>query len=109
MIISLIVVASICAIYDAYLTRRRIMEWGISAELNPLTAWLCRHLGLSDGIVGGILAPHIFISVFAFTIPTIYVFYTGFLTKQLLMQLASLSVEREMREHRAKSNDKKND
>lgn len=104
MIPLLILVATICVVYDAYLTRRRITEWGMSAELNPLTSLLCRHLGLSNGVVGGILAPHIFISIFAISIPTFYVFYTGFLTKQFLMQLASLKIEREMRVLRDRPN-----
>lgn len=104
----LILAATICVVYDAYLTRRRITEWGPSAELNPLTSWLCRHLGLSNGIVGSILALHILVSMFAWHIPIFYVFYTGFLTKQFFMQLASLKVERDMRVIRDKSNKQDN-
>ena len=104
----LIIVATVCVVYDAYLTRRRIIEWGPAAELNPITNYLIKMLGLSNGVVGGILAPHILFSIFASSLPGMYLFYTGFLTKQFFMQLASLQTERIMREQRAKSNNKTN-
>lgn len=105
MLTALFALATLIIGYDMSVTHRRVTKYGPNAELNPLTRYLFQEVGVLNGILAGIGVPHLLFSLVAlqFGWTTAYAFYTGWLGKQFVLTLASLSVERELDELRARS------
>lgn len=99
LLLSLILVATGCALHDAWLSYRRISEFGDIVELNPLTRWLCQKLGALKGVTAGVLVPHLLWTAVALNYDwlTAYSFYTGWYAHLFIIQRASIIVEKTIR------------
>ena len=56
MILTLLGISAL-AIFDAWFTRRQFKIFGPKVELNPSIKWLVKHVGETQGILVGVLAP----------------------------------------------------
>ena len=88
--------ASLAALHDSWLSWRRIKDYGVGVELNPLTSYLCRIGGPLNGVIAGVLLPHFLFTYFSWVYEweAFYIFYTGWYAHLFLIQRASLALER---------------
>lgn len=93
-----ILAATLISGYDYALTLRRYRKYGIGVELNPAVSYLIRNVGLQNGLLSWTLVPHALFSYICWTYDWRigYAFYFGYLVRYWLLQLASLSLEREI-------------
>ena len=45
------------ALFDCWFTRRQFKRFGTKIELNNLVRWLANHVGITQGVLAGVLAP----------------------------------------------------
>ena len=65
------------AAFDAEHTKRRILKYGLSVELNPFITFLCKVIGVSWGVNLGIRIPTYFWAVCGWYYPTALAFVVG--------------------------------
>lgn len=95
--------------FDAYITQRRIRDYGVNVELNSGIRYLATHLGPYLASIIGVLGPCIGWS-YIFTVlelPIPLAILIGFNLKRFHIQLSSLQFEREARALKAEL-DKRN-
>jgi len=88
--------------FDAYLTQRRIREYGVNVEMNCWIRKLSTQLGPQTAALIGVMVPgtlwtYCFL-YFSLGIPL--AFLTGFNLKRFLIQLTSIELERDARVHK---------
>lgn len=95
-----ILLATISVGYDFAVSFRRAKKYGLASELNPAISRLAPHVGLRSAMLSWTLVPHLMFTVVAtyFDWRLAYAFYTGFVVKQALIQLASVPLERQIDE-----------
>lgn len=95
---TIILVATVSVSYDYTVSLRRGLKYGVSSELNPVISRLAPHVGLQSAMLSWTLVPHsLFTGMCAFyNWRLAYMFYTGFVLKQALIQLASVPLEVEI-------------
>lgn len=100
MIWLLIAIATICAGYDFQVSKRRLTKYGLAAESNSLTRWLCANVGLQSGLLASIGVIHAVFSALALAYgwDVAYALYTGMKLNHFYLQLCSLQLERELDE-----------
>lgn len=102
MFVLLIAIATLLVSHDIWLTRRRLLKYGVAAELNPITHWFCKELGITAGVVTWLTAGHLWLTLLAFKQDwlTFYAFYTGWLGNHYVQQRLSLILEKQLDELR---------
>jgi len=95
--------------FDAYITQRRIRDYGVHVELNGIIRWLATHLGPYLASLIGVLGPCVgWTYIFtALELPIPLAILIGFNLKRFHIQLSSLQFEREARALKAEL-DKRN-
>lgn len=106
MLLLLAAINFLLASFDAWLTRRRIRDFGVSVELNPGIRWLSTRLGPEVGAFIGILGPTaaqtiIFVS-FGWPIPLAILI--GLRLRLFYIQLLSLKFEKQVKQYIADYN-----
>jgi hypothetical protein len=83
--------------YDAYLTRRRMHDYGINVEMSTWLRLCCRTLGIELGLLGGMLLPFfgVLSILYAFKATIILAFILGVKVKLFQNQLISLIFEKD--------------
>lgn len=82
--------------FDAWLTQRRIRDYGSSVELNSAIRYLATTLGPQAASVIGVMLPVTAISFLTwfFNVPILLALLVGFNIKRFEIQLASLEFEK---------------
>lgn len=87
--------------FDAYLTRRRIKEYGPKVEMNRAVRWLSTLLGPTLAAIWGVFGPCVgwtyCFYFFKWGLPL--AFLTGYNLKRFFNQMASIALERDARMH----------
>lgn len=90
---------SACAIFDIWITRRRVIKWGPQVELNPLAQWLYKNFGADLGTAWGILIPQLLVLFLASQLPQtliVFAFYVGWRLHRMQLQYRSLEFEKKV-------------
>jgi len=90
------------AAFDAYLTRRRMHEYGIWVELNQTIQKLSRSLGIEMGVLLGIMLPVLAQTTVIYWLnwPVAFGVLIGFRLKLFVNQLMSIKFEKQLREYK---------
>jgi len=85
------------AAFDAYVSARRMQLYGIDkVELSPMARMLYRYGG-KYGLLGGLVGGSVLVGLLGhFVHPELLVAFAGFKSAFFLMQLKSLSMEKEI-------------
>jgi len=97
-LLALIALATALAGFDYQVTERRLRKYGLGAELNPLTRYLCAHVGLRNGLLASIGVTHLIWSACAlyYGWTTSYALYTGYVLHDGYVRYLSLEMERDI-------------
>jgi len=103
MLLALAAVLFSLAGFDAYLTRRRVLDYGAFVEINPLIVQLIIKLGPDFGPIIGIMLPAAaWIGLFVkLGWPVALAMMIGYRLKLFVSQIQSLQFEGELKELRA--------
>lgn len=90
-------------VYDSYLTRRRMHDYGINVEMSTWLRLCCRAVGIEAGLFGGMLLPFfgVLSILYAFKWTLVLSFILGVKVKLFQNQLISLVFERDAKQIRA--------
>ena len=90
------------AAFDAYLTRRRMHEYGIWVELNQTIQKLSCSLGIEMGVLLGIMLPVLAQTAVIYWLnwPVAFGVLIGFRLKLFVNQLMSMKFEKQLREYK---------
>ena len=91
------------SLFDAWLTRRRVNDYGLYIETNPVIVWLSLHTNPEIGIGAGIFIPTVAIvgASLWLSSPALLAFFIGMRAKAFFYQVSSLKFESELGEFRA--------
>lgn len=83
-------------VFDAWLTQRRIKDYGPTVETNKGIRRMAHHLGPQVAAIVGVMVPTVAIAflLWLFQLPTVLALMVGFNFKRFDMQLASLEYEK---------------
>lgn len=86
------------AAFDAYLSRRRILTYGLKVELNQVIVTLCAYCGVELGVLLGIMVPSAaMLALMSWTHFEVgLAVLTGFRFNLFITQLRSLAFEKEL-------------
>ena len=100
----LVILYFLLACFDAWLTRRRIRDYGIRVELNTLLQWIIVHTNLEVALFIGILLPSVALCglCLLFNSPLILAVFVGFRARWFWLQIESLAFERELKRFKSK-------
>lgn len=79
------------ALFDAWITSKRIPQLGIEAEYNPLIRWLSYRFGIKTGIYVGVLIPTGIILTLAHWFPCTLIYLLGCRTTLFAFQVKSMN------------------
>jgi len=79
------------AFFDAEFTKRRLSEFGIGIELNPVVRWLSKRIGISFGVTLGVTIPTGCLIVAGWYVPGLIEFMLGIRFCLFLFQWRSIT------------------
>lgn len=106
LILSLVLINFLFATFDAWLTCRRIKDYGPQVELNKLIRWLSTRLGPELGVLLGIFGP-VSLQTYLFVFldwPVALGILIGLRLKMFWIQLLSLVFEKDIKKFIAENN-----
>lgn len=94
------------AVFDEWLTERRITKYGVNVELNAAIRWLCQKLGIGLGVAVGIIIPTLALLYLAliFHLTTFLAFLVGFRFRLFMIQCESIVFEKQIKKFAAEIN-----
>src|SRR5487761_1195166 len=100
MLKTLVVINFALAAFDAYLTRRRMNQYGIWAELNKTIQTLSKYLGIETGVMLGTMIPVLAQTAIFYWLnwPIAFALLIGFRFKLFIVQLHSIQLEKKLTE-----------
>jgi|SRR5271157_98037 len=84
-------------IYDCYLTRRRMHDYGIDVELSTWLRFCCKTVGIEFGLIGGMLLPFVGVLflLYSLKLSLLLAFLLGVKVKLFQNQMISLVFEKD--------------
>ena len=100
MLKTLVVINFALAAFDAYLTRRRMNQYGIWAELNKTIQTLSKYLGIETGVMLGTMIPVLAQTAIFYWLnwPIAFALLIGFRAQLFMVQLHSIQLEKKLTE-----------
>jgi hypothetical protein len=107
MLTFLILINFALAAFDAWLTQRRIVDYGVDVELNGVIRKLATGLGPQMAALLGVMIPVALWSylAFYFNTPVLFAVLVGFNLKRFEIQVASLAFEKSAKDIQKAIND----